>query len=101
MEHLTTTVFDPEKTYNLAWKYYIMRHLYNLWQRGKLSDFLNIFLFDRDFKGHVGYVLSQPRQRDPKRKHPLSNLLKIKNNSIIKCLIPGIDSAKYVSDPLI
>ena len=47
-----------EKTYNITWKYGIMKDLHGFGLSGRLPDFINNFLKDRCFKVWVGSTFS-------------------------------------------
>ena len=93
-EHLTAIFFDLEKAYDLIWKNGIMRDLHNMAQRVRLPGFLSNFLFDRNFKVYVGFILSNLHNKEEgilQCSIIVVILFSIKINSILKCLNPGID----------
>ena len=103
-EHLTAVFFDLEKAYDTTWKYGIMRDLFNFGLKGKLPNFINSFLSNRNFNVRVGTSLSDIHNQEmgvPQGSILSVTLFSIKINDIVKCLNPGVDCSLYVDDFLI
>ena len=58
--HLHTIVvfFDRTKAYDIAWRYGILKKLYDFWLRGHLPIFIRNFMTSRMIQVRVGDVLS-------------------------------------------
>ena len=103
-EHLTAVFFDLEKAYDTTWKYGIMRDLSDFGLKGRLPQFIDNFLSNRNFKVRVGTTLSdlQGQEEGVPQGIILSvTLFSIKINNIVKALNPGVDCSLYVDDFLI
>ena len=57
-EHLVSVFFDLEKAYDTTWKYGIMNDLHDFGLKGRLPNFIQNFLTDRQFQVRVGSTLS-------------------------------------------
>ena len=57
-QHHITVFFDLEKAYDTAWRYGILKDLFNCKLRGELPIFIKNFLRNRLFKVHVGASIS-------------------------------------------
>ena len=75
-QHLVAIFFDLEKAYDTAWKYGILKDLYDSGLRGYLPTFISNFLQNRNFRVKFGgYLLGEIPTRDGSstREHPFSN----------------------------
>ena len=103
-EHLVSVFFDLEKAYDTTWKYGIMNDLHDFGLKGRLPNFIQNFLTDRQFQVRVGSTLSDFQDQEmgvPQGSILSVTLFSIKINSIVKCLNPGVDCSLYVDDFLI
>ena len=99
--HLVSVFFDLEKAYDTTWKYGIMKDLHGFGLRGRLPNFISIFLQDIYFKVQVGSTFSDshPQEMGVPQGSILSvTLFSVNINSITQCLKPGIDCSLYVDD---
>ena len=102
-EHLTGIFFDQEKTYDITWKYEIMRDLRDLCLNGRLPHFINGFLLERKFKICIESTHSDMKNQEegvPQGSVLSVTLCNIKIN-ITKCWSPVVNRSLYVDDLLI
>ena len=100
-QHLVAVFFDLEKAYETTWRYGIMKDLHNMGLRGRLPNFIKVFLTDRKFRVRIGRTLSDIQNQEegvPQGSILSVTLFNIKINSITNCLNPGVDSYLYVDD---
>ena len=103
-QHLVAVFFDLEKAYDTTWKHGIMRDLHDAELRGRLPIFIGNFLADRQFQVRIGATLSDTHRQEmgvPQGSILSVTLFNLKINSIVKCLLPGVECCLYVDDFLI
>ena len=86
--------FDLEKAYDNAWKYGIMKDSYNAGFRGRMPKFISKCLTGKKFSVLVGATLSNLYDQEdcvPQGSILSVTLFNIKINSIVKCLLNGIN----------
>jgi hypothetical protein len=57
-EHAVSIFFDLEKAYDTAWKYGILKDLFNMGLKDNLPNFISNFLSDREFNVRVNSTYS-------------------------------------------
>ena len=100
-EHLVSTFFNLEKTYDTTWKYGIMNIIHDMDLRGRLPLFIQNFLSERKFRVRVGTSLSDFHDQemgDPQGSILSVNLFIVKINSITSCIRNGVDKSLFVDD---
>ena len=103
-EHITAVFFDLEKAYDTTWKYGIMCDLSDFGLKGRLLNFSDNFLSNRNFKVRVGTTLSDLQGQEegvPQGSILSVTLFCIKINNIVKALNQGVDCSLYVDEFLI
>ena len=99
--HAIAVFFDLTKAHDMAWRYGIIRALYNFDLQGSLPIFIKNFLTDRYFKVRVGSSLSE--------RHPISEGIPqgsvlsctcfiVAINTITSAIPPTVGSLLYVDD---
>ena len=63
-EHAVSIVFDREKVYDTAWKYGILKDLFDMGLKGNLSTFISNFLSDRAFNVGVNSTYSDIQEQE-------------------------------------
>ena len=61
-QHLVSVIFDLEKDCDTTWKYGIMKDLHGFGLRGRLPNFISIFLHDSYFKVRVESTFTNSHQ---------------------------------------
>ena len=103
-QHLVAVFFDLEKAYDTTWKHGVMKDLHDMGLRGRLPNFIDNFLKDRQFRVKVGDTLSDYHDQEmgvPQGSILSVTLFSIKINNITKCVTNGVDCSLYVDDFLI
>ena len=93
-QHLVAVFLDLVKAYETTWRYGMMKDLHNMGLKGRLRNFINIFLLDRKFRYCIGSTLSdiQNQEKEVLQGSILSvTFFNIKINSITNCLNTGVD----------
>ena len=87
-QHLIAVFFDLEKAYETTWRYGIMKDLHNMGLRGRLPNFIKVFLTDRKFEVRIRTILSDIQKQEgvPQGSILSVTLFNIKINSITNCL---------------
>ena len=99
-QHLDSVLFNLEKAYDTIWKYEIMKDLHGFSLKGRLHNFISIFLQDRYFKFRVGSTFSDshPHEMGEPQGNILSvTLFYVKINNSIHCLKHGVVCSLYVN----
>ena len=63
-QHLVAVFFDLEKAYKTAWRYGIMKDLHNIGLKGRLPNFIKVFLSDRKFQVCMRSTLSDIQNQE-------------------------------------
>jgi hypothetical protein len=63
-EHAVSIVFDRKKVYDTAWKYGILKDLFDMGLKGNLSTFISNFLSDRAFNVGVNSTYSDIQEQE-------------------------------------
>lgn len=103
-QHVSAIFFDLEKAYDTTWKHGVMRDLHDAGLRGRLPEFINGFMHDRQFSVRLGGIQSQLFSQElgvPQGCILSVTLFCLKINSIVKCVCPGVECSLYVDDFLI
>ena len=58
-QHCVSVFFDIEKAYDTAWRYAVLRDLYDMGIRGSLLKFISNYLTGRSFRVRLGTTFSQ------------------------------------------
>ena len=88
----------------MAWKYGILKDLYDYGLRGYLPTFISNFLQNRNFRVKFGIPSREifPQEMGAPQGSILSpTLFNLKINSIVKCISSDIECSLYVDDFLI
>ena len=83
-EHAVSIVFDREKVYDTAWKYGILKDLFDMGLKCKLPNFISNFLSYREFNVRVNSTYSDIQEQEmgvPKGSILSVTLFSIKINS--------------------
>ena len=99
--HHVTIFFDIEKAYDTAWRYGILKVLYDCKLRGNLPLFIQAFLKERLFQVEVGSTLSVIRRQEegvPQGSVLSVTLFALAINGISKILPPEIMHTLFVDD---
>ncbi len=100
-KHLVSIFFDLEKAYDTAWKHGILSDLFEAGLRGRLPEYIRVFLSDRLFKVRVGNTYSDTYIQEigvPQGSILSVTLFSLKINSIVSCLMPDVLCSLYVDD---
>ena len=100
-QHVISVFFDLEKAYDTTWKHGIMKDLHDAGLRGHLPLFIKSFLTNRSFRVRVDNTYSNVCCQEmgvPQGSILSATLFSLKINSIVKCLLPGIECSLYVDD---
>ena len=90
-----------EKAYETTWKYGNLRGIHEFGVKGRLANFVDIFLANRSIQVRIRSTLSDTigqSQGVPQGSILSTTLLNIKINSIINCLDPKTDGSLYEDD---
>ena len=98
---VTAIMFNLEKTYDLAWRYWILYDLYEMGLRGRLPEFVKTFMNDRYFQFRISdQLLSKQKQRIrfPQGSTLSVILIAVKINSLATVIPREIFSSLFVDD---
>ena len=91
---VASVFFDLEKAYDRAWRYEILKDMYDMGLRGRLSSCIENFIRDRELQFRISTSTSGRRRRQDigeARGSTLSaTLFAIKINSLAKEIPPHI-----------
>ncbi|GBM83506.1 putative RNA-directed DNA polymerase from transposon X-element [Araneus ventricosus] len=99
--HLVSIFFDIEKAYDRAWRYGILKDLFDLDFRGNLPTFIQEFLKQRYFRVRLGNTYSDVYCQEegvPQGSVLSVTLFILKINSILSVLPSSIQKSLYVDD---
>ena len=100
-KHHVTIFFDIEKAYDTAWRYGILKILYECKLRGDLPLFIQAFLRERRFQVQIGSVLSVIMNQEegvPQGSVLSVTLFALAINGLSKILPPEIMHTLFVDD---
>ena len=100
-QHHITVFFDPEKAYDTAWRYRILKDLFNCKLRGELPIFIKNFLRNRLFNVHVGSTMSTVKMQEegvPQGSVLSVTLFALAMNGIAKVITNNILYTLFVDD---
>ncbi|GBN55468.1 putative RNA-directed DNA polymerase from transposon X-element [Araneus ventricosus] len=100
-QHAVAIFFDIEKAYDRAWRYGILRDLYNCNLRGNLPIFIQNFLKVRQFRVRIGNQLSDyfvQEEGVPQGSVLSVTLFTLKLNGILQQLPLTVKGFLYVDD---
>ena len=103
-EYLVALFFDIQKAYDTAWRFGIMKTIYNSNIRGSLAIFIKNFLEMRTFKTRIGSELSQEaiqEQGVPQGSVLSCSLFLLAINDALSNLPNNIKASLYVDDLVI
>ncbi|GBL95334.1 hypothetical protein AVEN_154752-1 [Araneus ventricosus] len=99
--HLVSIFFDIEKAYDGAWRYGILKDLFDLDFRGNLPTFIQEFLKQRYFRVRLGNTYSNVYCQEegvPQGSVLSVTLFILKFNAILSVLPSSIQKSLYVDD---
>lgn len=99
--HTIAVFFDLTKAYDMAWKYGIVRNLYQYGLRGNLPNFIRNFLMDRSIRVRIGKVLSDSvmlSEGTPQGSVLSCTCFMIAIDGITRCLTDTVKGTLYVDD---
>ena len=100
-EHVVAVLFDLEKAYDMTWRYGILSDLYNAGLRGNLPRFIEKFISHRTFQVRFGCTLSDIYELEngvPQGSILSVTLFGLRINSIVRCVIDGVENFLFVDD---
>lgn len=103
-EHVVSVFFDLEKAYDTAWKYGILKDLFDMGLKGNMPNFISNFLSNRQFNVRVNSTMSDLYDQEmgvPQGSILSVTLFSLKINSLVEVLKSNIEGSLYVDDFLI
>lgn len=100
-QHTIAVFFDLNKDYDTAWRYGVMKNLYNYGLRGHLPVFIQNFMSDRKIKVRIGNTLSDAvvvPQGIPQGSVLSCTCFIVAINTIIDYLPNNVKATLYVDD---
>lgn len=100
-QHCVSVFFDLEKAYDTAWRYGILRDLYEVGVRGRLLAIIKSYLSERTFFVKLGTALSREFVQEagvPQGGVLSVTLFIVKMNSIARSIPPCVQYSLYVDD---
>ena len=100
-EHVVALFFDLEKAYDTSWRHGILLDLFRVGLRGHLPNFVSKFLENRQFRVRIGSTYSSFFDQEvgvPQGSVLSVTLFNLRINSIVNCLVPGVEPFLYVDD---
>ena len=100
-QHVVAVFFDLEKAYDTTWKGGILSDLKDLGFRGRLPQFIQQFLANREFQVRLGTTLSDLHEQEmgvPQGSILSPALFSIKINEIVNSVNPGTEASLFVDD---
>ena len=100
-QHTVIVYFDLTKAYDMAWRFGVLKSIYDGGMRGKLPKFIESFLYDRKITVKIGDTLSSPRiiKEGILQGSVLScTCFLLSINTISSNLEPNVKSSLYVDD---
>ena len=101
---VVAVMFDFEKAYDLAWRYGILRDLYEVGLRGRLPMFVDKFLERRYFRVRVSTEMSAIKKQRigvPQGSTLSVTLFAVKINSLAQVIPVDVFASLFVDDLLI
>ena len=101
---MVSVFFDLEKAYDTAWKYGILKDLFDMGLKGNMPNFISNFLSNRQFNVRVNSTMSDLYDQEmgvPQGSILSVTLFSLKINSLVEVLKSNIEGSLYVDDFLI